>query len=128
MSKITLDLMREFFPSYDDGTLMDFMYAIENGEPVYKNEETGVYKTLHFDGEQFYLGTHTPINALADDNKEAVKDSTYDRWGDGKVTGRIPLSVMFSTGLDKAFKQNDAKYVRKFLTENPQFRRFRSVG
>lgn len=89
---------------------------------------TGIEKWVQFYEHGFVTQTRYPAIDFAEDNKRAVNDSAYDRFGNGKVTGSIPLNEFFADGLDKAFEQHDEAFVRKYLTEHPEYRRFRSVG
>jgi hypothetical protein len=59
-------------------------------------------------------GTETVLES----NRELLKDSDGQRWGDGKIAARVPMNVWFSSGLAEANKQRDYKYMKKFYNDS----------
>ena len=89
---------------------------------------TGIEKWVKFYEHGHAVQTRYPAVEFVEDNKRAVNESAYERFGDGKITGSIPLNEFYADGLDKAFEQHDEAFIRKYLKEHPEYRRFRSVG
>ncbi len=63
--------------------------------------------------------------ALIADNQEALKSSDGMRWGDGRIVASVPMNEYFSTGYAEANKQQDMKWINRFLNDRPQYRRFK---
>ena len=40
------------------------------------------------------------------------------RWGDGKIIGRLPMSLYFSSGMAEARKQGDEAWVKRFWNDS----------
>ena len=47
------------------------------------------------------------------------------KWGDGRVIGRLPLPLYFSSGMAEARRQNDHKWIRSFWND-PDVKRLRT--
>lgn len=62
---------------------------------------------------------------IAEANAEMLKASEGQRWGNGKVAARIPLSVLYGPELGPAFKDGDQQYIRKYLN-SPDNRHLRT--
>lgn len=82
-------------------------------------------------GDVLYVYRTTPrgLTGLLEDNKRLLNDSDSQRFGDGKIVGRIPLNVLFDpkTQLAEKLREGDRDHLRWFLnnSENRKWRTFR---
>lgn len=70
--------------------------------------------------------TEYEVEPLLEANAEAEKASLNKRWGDGQVVASVPMH-MFYRDLVPAIKQEDRKFVKKWLNDldNKKFRTFK---
>lgn len=82
-------------------------------------------------GDVVYVRKTVPrgLDALLEDNKQALNDSYGKRFGDGQIVGRIPLNVLFDPKLQIAEKirEGDRDHIKYFLNSEAAlpYRRFR---
>jgi hypothetical protein len=79
-------------------------------------------------GQVVYVQRTTPraVAALLENNKRLLNESDGQRFGDGKVVGRIPLNVLYRDVAPR-LKEGDRDFLPWFLDrdENRPFRTFR---
>ena len=88
--------------------------------------EFGITKWWHWDEEKQAgtIETVQTVDALIDQNVAHQNAQTrLDRWGDGKVVARIPMSVYAE--LLGSGKSQDSAYMRRWLND-PDNRKFRT--
>lgn len=70
---------------------------------------------------------HKNTAQLLKDNHEALAESAYDRWGDGKSIGSVPLNIYFQSGLAEANRQRDLGFIKRWWNnaDNARFRKFK---
>lgn len=78
----------------------------------------------------FVVKTETPIahtQALLSSNRDAFNSSLGKRWGEGQVAWRMPMEEYFRSGMAEAKKQEDTKWVKRFVNDidHRAFRTFR---
>jgi hypothetical protein len=78
------------------------------------------------DGTVIRRTEHKHTAEMLDNNQRLLNDSMGKRWGDGQIAARIPLNLYFSSGFAEARKQNDKKWIKRFLndSDNRKFRTF----
>lgn len=82
-------------------------------------------------GDTIYVRKTVPrgLDALLEDNKQALNDSYGKRFGDGQIVGRIPLNVLFDPKLQitEKIREGDRDHIRWFLNSEAAlpYRRFR---
>lgn len=82
-------------------------------------------------GDVVYVRKTVPrgLDALLEDNKQALNDSYGKRFGDGQIVGRIPLNVLFDPKLQitEKIREGDRDHIKWFLNSEAAlpFRRFR---
>ena len=80
------------------------------------------------DGNVLFVYRTTPrgLTAMLEDNRQSLSDSDGQRFGEGKIVGRIPLNVLFAEG-GKHLQDGDQDWMRWYLNrdENRMYRRFR---
>jgi hypothetical protein len=78
------------------------------------------------DGTVAYVHRRAPrgVDALLEANRQSLSDSDGQRFGDGKVVGRIPMNILYRDVAPR-LKQGDADYLKWFLN-NPENRAFRT--
>lgn len=80
------------------------------------------------DGTVAWVHRRTPrgLTALLEDNKRSLNDSDGQRFGEGKIVGRIPLNVLYRD-LAPYMKQGDKDHLKWWLNrdDNRMFRTFR---
>jgi hypothetical protein len=77
---------------------------------------------------QWIVRTETWVPSLvAEDNERDRNETAGQRFGNGKVVARIPLSILYGKELGEAFKAGDEPFIRKFLNDpdNSWMRTFR---
>ncbi len=85
------------------------------------------------DGNVLYVYRTTPrgLTGLLEDNRRLFNDSDGQRFGDGKIVGRIPLNVLFDprTQLAEKLREGDRDHLRWYLnrSENRLYRTFRGT-
>lgn len=85
------------------------------------------------DGNVLYVYRTTPrgLTGLLEDNRRLLNDSDGQRFGDGKIVGRIPLNVLFDpkTQLAEKLREGDRDHLRWYLnrSENRLYRTFRGT-
>lgn len=72
-----------------------------------------------------YMCTQTVHDEVIERNKQLYNDSAGKRWGDGKIAASIPLAHYFHSGLAEARKQEDEKWIKRWLND-PDNRAFRT--
>lgn len=83
------------------------------------------------DGNVLYVYRTTPrgLTGLLEDNRRLLNDSDGQKFGDGKIVGRIPLNVLFDpkSQLAEKLREGDKDHLRWFLnhSENRKWRTFR---
>lgn len=70
---------------------------------------------------------HLASDALIDANRQSFDDSQTQRFGDGKVVGRIPLNMLFSPKhqIAEKLKEGDKDHI-KWILNSDEFRPFRT--
>jgi hypothetical protein len=95
----------------------------QNGEVVSYDPFTGLKVTkFRIDDNSYVLKKEYPsTSALIDANTEDRNNSIGTNWGTGQTIARIPNHFLFdeNIGLIDALKNDDEKFVRKFLNDNP---------
>lgn len=80
------------------------------------------------DGRVAYVHRRAPrgVDALLEDNRQRLNDSEGQRFGDGKIVGRIPLNILYRD-LAPYMRQGDTDHLKWWLNnpENRMFRTFR---
>jgi hypothetical protein len=73
----------------------------------------------HADGTVLYIYRTTPrgLTSLLEANKRSFDESSNQRFGDGKIVGRIPLNVLFdpNSELSKKMREGDKDHLKWFL-------------
>jgi hypothetical protein len=54
---------------------------------------------------------------IAEGNERDRNEAAGQRFGDGRIVARIPLSILYGKELGEAFKVGDEPYIRKFLDD-----------
>lgn len=85
-----------------------------------------VYWVDKANGVGFRKTENLTEDALLASNQESLNDSHGQRFGDGKIVGRIPLNV-FYRDLAPRLKEGDDDFAKWFLnnSENRKYRTFR---
>lgn len=86
---------------------------------------TGISEWFDYDelSNTFSLTTTQDVSKLVEENKQAYQNVTsLDRWGDGRVVARIPLSI-YTQWIQDGRDKDDA-FLRRWLNdpENKHFR------
>lgn len=91
------------------------------------NPELGVrHYELEMDNMTVIRTEHYAIPAFMEANKALYDASDGQRWGEGKVAARIPLSVLYGE-LAEPMREGDKDYIKKFLNDfdNRGYRTFK---
>lgn len=66
-------------------------------------------------------------DALLDHNRELESASNGRAFGDGQIVARIPETIFHSSGLARAVREKDRRFIGRFLNDadNSRFRTFR---
>jgi hypothetical protein len=79
------------------------------------------------DGNVIRRTEHKHTAQMLDENQRQANDSLGQRFGDGKIVGRVPLNVYYASGLAEATREKDTKWIKRFWNDgdNRRFRTFR---
>lgn len=79
------------------------------------------------DGTVIRRTEHKKTEAMLALNQRQHNDSLGQRFGDGKVVGRVPLNLFYASGLAEASRQGDTTWIKRFWNDpdNAKFRTFR---
>lgn len=72
------------------------------------------------DGKQVIKTEFLADEQLVEDNKRLYAESEGKRWGDGQVTARIPLNVLYSSQhqIMEKIKEGDRDHIRWWLNSD----------
>ena len=79
------------------------------------------------DGTVIRRTEHKNTDEMLRLNAHQLAESNGQRFGDGKIIGRVPLNVYYGSGLAEAHRQGDKAWVARFWNDidNGKFRTFR---
>ena len=61
--------------------------------------------------------TDMPVDAVIDENKAALAATEGQRFGEWNRAASIPLPLYHSSGMAEAVKQDDQRFISKFLND-----------
>lgn len=71
---------------------------------------------LHED-DKMHIRTDYPVENLIKENAEAHSEASGKRFGDLARVASIPLNAYHETGMAEAVRQNDLRFVKKWLND-----------
>lgn len=75
-----------------------------------------------FDGRQTHIRTDYRTDKIVQSNRRERNDAPAGWKGDWHRIGRVPLNVYHASGLAEAIRQDDSRFVGRFLTDHDAYR------